>query len=76
MKRSTTMVVVAIAAAGALSACGSAADQSPKVMSTAVDAFTQSVQSIVAVASDTALPMAVDAIAALDADSATPVAVL
>ena len=74
MKRSTA-IVMAIAAAGALSACGSSADQSPKAMSTAVDAFTQSVQSIVAAASDTALPMAVDAIAALDADSATPVVV-
>lgn len=75
MKRSTT-IVVAIAAAATLSACGSSADQAPKVMATAVDAFTQSVQSIVAVASDTALPMAVDGIAALEADSAAPIAVL
>ncbi len=75
MKKSTT-IVAAIAAAGALSACGSSADQSPKVMSVAVDAFTQSVQSIVAVATESALPMAVEGIAALDADSATPVAVL
>jgi uncharacterized lipoprotein YbaY len=73
MKKQLT-IATGLACAGLLAGCGgsgmSAAGSTPPA---AVDAFTQSVQAMVATASDTALPMDIDGIAATSPDRATPV---
>ena len=67
-------IAVVCACAGLLAGCGgSGMSASGPVPPAAADAFTQSVQAVVATTSDTALPMSIDGIAASGSESSTPV---
>jgi hypothetical protein len=67
-------IAIGCACAGLLAGCGgSGTSTSAMTPPAAVDAFTQSVQAVVATTSDTALPMSIDGIAASGSDSAPPV---
>jgi len=70
MKRQTYMAV-AIMAGAAVTGCGDSADPMPQQ----ADRFTVAVQTTVATSSDTALPQSIEAIMAVDADQAMPIAV-
>jgi len=75
MKRSLA-ITLALAALAALSGCGGPGGSGAVAPApAAVDAFTQSVESIVVMASDSALPLDTTGIAADYADQAKPIAV-
>jgi hypothetical protein len=67
-------MAIGLAMGGLLAGCGgSGMSTSAKTPPAAVDAFTQSVQAVVATTGDTALPMGIDGIAASGSESALPV---
>jgi len=67
-------IVIWLAVAGLIAGCGDSA-KPPSAMTppAAVDAFTQSVQAVVAATSDTAMPVDIDGVAATGSDNAPPV---
>jgi len=67
-------IAIGLASAAVLTGCGGSGTSSSGMPApVAVDAFTQSVQAVVATASETALPMDIDGIAASGSDTAPPV---
>ena len=67
-------IALLLAFAGIVAGCGSSGERSAATPPpTAVDAFTQTVQGVLATTSDTAMPMNIDGIAAVSSDSAPPV---
>lgn len=73
MKRNLK-IAIGLAVTSLIAGCGSSGGSSSGMTPPiGVDAFTQSVQGVVATTSDTALPMTIDGIAATSSDSAPPV---
>ena len=67
-------VAIALAVASLIAGCGSSGESASGMKPpSAVDAFTQSVQAVVATTSDTAMPLGIDGIAATSPDNAPPV---
>jgi uncharacterized protein YcfL len=68
-------IAIGLAGAGLAAGCGSSGEPtSAMTPPPTVDAFTQSVQTVVANSSDASLPISIDDIAVTDSDSAPPVA--
>jgi uncharacterized lipoprotein YbaY len=66
-------IAIGLALAALLAGCGGSAGSSAMTPPVAVDAFTVSVEAVVATASETALPLDIDGIAASGTDTAVPV---
>jgi uncharacterized lipoprotein YbaY len=69
-----TRIAIGLAFAGLLAGCGGSGNSTSAMPPpAAVDAFTQTVQAVVATSSDTALPMDIEGVAAGGSESAPPV---
>jgi hypothetical protein len=67
-------IAIGLAASGLIGGCGSSGESTTAMTPPpSVDAFTQSVQGVVATTSDTALPISIDGISATGPDNALPV---
>ena len=72
--KTTLRIAIGLAVSSLIAGCGGSGESTTGMTPPiSVDAFTQSVQGVVATTSDTALPISIDGIAATGSDNAPPV---